>query len=663
MDNFFNIVTEMFGQDMSTVYYLAGGAFLLIFLYQILKKVRPGTTKKSFKKVPAQVEQPVSNEMVVDKKMAKLAAKAAKEAKKKAKEAAKLAAKHKGKLPPAQPQISELPATGPDIGFPLSPGQQAAPPQQFGPPQDSQVGLYLSPASPQVAPLSSGELAAPFLAMAASPVPEALATPSPGSFRAVQLKPVPSGPVSSHGVRPQFQPQPFQPPTGALTPIAPLPEVSPPTPPAPPAVQVPSPPQQFFEPVQALVNQRTPQSTPVAPQPVPDLSGLSTVTSAGVRIASQSQIPPMVSPKVAESLESVDEVIALVEPLDDNSAEVESKNAEPLDQVLDLEMQNSSLEFEQNLTSVQATLILEVESVHDFKSPPNEVRTQTLVQTSPIESPLESVPTEPTDNLGPKDDFVASSAKVPTEASTPPSATIPTEASTPPSAKVPIDALTSLPASSPPTESTESAVQTEVHSLSLEESSKPFLIPSARPMSVLEGRGGVLKASQTQMTTPIQIDQTQLPRVMKEAVAAQTAETGSTGVATVTVQELEATYQKNIFLNSLEIVYYKLLRSAFTQFLIFPKVTSRAAVTVISKNSDHLKVAENVLTNTTLSFVICDVKLNIRAVVEVVDDKQPPSNKDRARDYILKKAGLMVVRFFSSDTPPDISTLRKLLSD
>ncbi|MDR2302853.1 MAG: DUF2726 domain-containing protein [Deltaproteobacteria bacterium] len=148
---------------------------------------------------------------------------------------------------------------------------------------------------------------------------------------------------------------------------------------------------------------------------------------------------------------------------------------------------------------------------------------------------------------------------------------------------------------------------------------------------------------------------------MKQAATA--AQTAGTSQVTVTVQELDATYQKNIFLNSLEIVYYKLLRAAFTQFLIFPKVTSRAAVTVISKNPDHLKVAENVLTNTTISFVVCDVKLNIRAVVEIVDDKEPPTNKDRARDYILKKAGLMIVRFYSGDTPPDVSTLRKLLTD
>ena len=108
-------------------------------------------------------------------------------------------------------------------------------------------------------------------------------------------------------------------------------------------------------------------------------------------------------------------------------------------------------------------------------------------------------------------------------------------------------------------------------------------------------------------------------------------------------------------------VYYKLLRSAFTQYLIFPKVTSRAAVSVSSKNPEHLKVAENVLTNTSVSFIICDVKLNIKAVVQLVDDSQPPSNKDKARDYILKKAGCVLVRFYSGDNPPDAATLRKLL--
>jgi hypothetical protein len=179
-----------------------------------------------------------------------------------------------------------------------------------------------------------------------------------------------------------------------------------------------------------------------------------------------------------------------------------------------------------------------------------------------------------------------------------------------------------------------------------------------KPMSVLEGRGGVLKASQTQMTTPIAIDQTQMPRVMKEA-AASFQSPGQT----VTIQDLDVNYQKNTFLNPLEVVYYKLLRSAFTQYLIFPKVTSRATVSISSRNSEHLKVAENVLTNTCISFVICDVKLNIKAVVELVEDGALPSNKDKARDYILKKAGCVLIRFYSADTPPDVSTLRRLLLD
>jgi hypothetical protein len=271
-------------------------------------------------------------------------------------------------------------------------------------------------------------------------------------------------------------------------------------------------------------------------------------------------------------------------------------------------------EFELTASAVDVAQILEVEA--DLDSAGEEPRTQTLVQTSPLEtSPLEtSGPSQAEDSLAQA--FEESQVSFGSQAG----------------------ALAEK----------EAAPKAE-----------PIL--AAKPMSILEGRGGVLKASQTQMSTPIQIDHTQLPRVMKQAATA--AQTAGTSQVTVTVQELDATYQKNIFLNSLEIVYYKLLRAAFTQFLIFPKVTSRAAVTVISKNPDHLKVAENVLTNTTISFVVCDVKLNIRAVVEIVDDKEPPTNKDRARDYILKKAGLMIVRFYSGDTPPDVSTLRKLLTD
>jgi hypothetical protein len=180
---------------------------------------------------------------------------------------------------------------------------------------------------------------------------------------------------------------------------------------------------------------------------------------------------------------------------------------------------------------------------------------------------------------------------------------------------------------------------------------------NARPMTVLESRGGILLASQTQMTSPIQIDQTQMPKVMKDALSGPAAASGQG----VTIQDLDVVYERNTFLTPLEVVYYKLLRSAFTQFLIFPKVTSRAAVSVSSRNQEHLKVAENVLTNTSISFLICDVKLNIKAVVQLVDDSQPPSNKDKARDYILKRAGCVLVRFYSGDTPPDVATLRRLL--
>ncbi|MDR1546464.1 MAG: DUF2726 domain-containing protein [Deltaproteobacteria bacterium] len=178
------------------------------------------------------------------------------------------------------------------------------------------------------------------------------------------------------------------------------------------------------------------------------------------------------------------------------------------------------------------------------------------------------------------------------------------------------------------------------------------------PMTTLESRGGALQASCTQMTTTIQVDQTQLPRNLKPASSVAPVSGGA-----VTVQELDAVYEKNIFLTPLEIVYYKLLRSAFTQYLIFPKVASQAAVTIVSRNAEHRKVAENVLATTCLSFVVCDVKLNIKAVVEVLDENETPSNKERARDYILKKAGCLLVRFYSGDTPPDVESLRRLLLD
>jgi hypothetical protein len=50
-------------------------------------------------------------------------------------------------------------------------------------------------------------------------------------------------------------------------------------------------------------------------------------------------------------------------------------------------------------------------------------------------------------------------------------------------------------------------------------------------------------------------------------------------------------------------------------------------------------------------------------VVQVVDDARPAANKDKARDYILRKAGCVLIRFYAGDAPPDVGTLRKLLLD
>jgi hypothetical protein len=386
------------------------------------------------------------------------------------------------------------------------------------------------------------------------------------------------------------------------------------------------------------------QKAPVTAMVIPSQIDEAVIAAAGARISSgaqyhQSQIvqdkpaePPkpvmaaelesstldLTSPESLESVElekshgvSEPEPVAelLLEDSLDQDAQAELGEAQAVSLMAEPTKVAQASEFELTASAVEVAQIVEVESIAEAGGPDDEPRTQTLVQTSPLEP------------LGESEDSLAQAFE---------------ESQAGAVFKAPAEALAPEP-------------------------SKPEALLAAKAMSILEGRGGVLKASQTQMSTPIQIDHTQLPRVMKETQAV--AQSSGNLPVTVTVQELEASYQKNIFLNSLEIVYYKLLRAAFTQFLIFPKVTSRAAVTVISKNPDHLKVAENVLSNTTISFVVCDVKLNIRAVVEIVDDQEPPTNKDRARDYILKKAGLMIVRFYSGDTQPDVSTLRKLLSD
>jgi hypothetical protein len=183
-----------------------------------------------------------------------------------------------------------------------------------------------------------------------------------------------------------------------------------------------------------------------------------------------------------------------------------------------------------------------------------------------------------------------------------------------------------------------------------EETLPPEPVPgSSPPLPPSQGtqpaKGAVL-AGQTQMARPIQIDQTQFPQT---PVAPKKS---------VTIQDLNVSYEKLSFMTPLEIVYYKLLRGALKQYLIFPNVTSRAVVKAISKEPEHQKIADNVLSGTSVSFIVCDVRLNIRAVVEIIDESQVPSNKDKARDFILKKAGCLIVRFYSGDKPPDVETLR-----
>ncbi|MDR2613310.1 MAG: DUF2726 domain-containing protein [Deltaproteobacteria bacterium] len=150
------------------------------------------------------------------------------------------------------------------------------------------------------------------------------------------------------------------------------------------------------------------------------------------------------------------------------------------------------------------------------------------------------------------------------------------------------------------------------------------------------------------MSAPIRIDQTQLPRPSGSRPERKS----------VTIQDLDVAFEPLSFMSPLEIVYYKLLRAALKQFLIFPRVSTRAVVKAESPDPEHLKIADNVLNGTSVSFIVCDVRLNIRAVVEVVDESVIPSNKDKARDYILKKAGCLLVRYYSGDKPPDLETLR-----
>jgi hypothetical protein len=157
------------------------------------------------------------------------------------------------------------------------------------------------------------------------------------------------------------------------------------------------------------------------------------------------------------------------------------------------------------------------------------------------------------------------------------------------------------------------------------------------------------RPDQTQLATPIQIDQTQLPKPAKSSVDKKA----------ITIQDLDVAYEVTPFMSSLEIVYYKLLRSALSNYLIFPNVVCRSLVKATSSQPEHQKIADNVLNGTSLSFIVCDVKLNIKAVVEVIDESRTQTNKDKARNYILKKVGFVILRFYSGDKPPDQETIRR----
>ncbi|MDR1035136.1 MAG: DUF2726 domain-containing protein [Deltaproteobacteria bacterium] len=185
---------------------------------------------------------------------------------------------------------------------------------------------------------------------------------------------------------------------------------------------------------------------------------------------------------------------------------------------------------------------------------------------------------------------------------------------------------------------------------------QPGALPPPPSAEILRSRppraGGPEIAGRTQMAAPIQIDQTQMPRSSPVAREKKS----------VTIQDLDVAYEKLSFMTPLEIIYYKLLRGALKQYLVFPRVSARAVVKATSDEAEHLKIADNVLNGTSVSFIVCDVRLNIRAVVEVVDENIIPTNKDKARDYILKKAGCLLVRFYSGDRPPDVDSLRRQIT-
>jgi hypothetical protein len=727
-------------QDSSSLYYLAGGAFLIVFLYLLAKmKGKPGAKAKGQGKRgegDPSLDPLASDERVVDKKMAKLSAKAAKEARKKAEQAAKLEKKKLGgkrpfllgkkkgsepeppapvlappppvfvadqpplASPPPPPPASQLSPPPPPLAFPPPP--LAAPP---APPLASPAAPAASmregvgwPPRPAVHP------GATVLAQAVLPVAEAMASPIlGGKFRAVELKAASAaGDGSSEGPPPIPQAPPpllsmpapplrgAEPaPLGPAPPVpgarasAPAPVFSPQPPPvfspkaAPPPLEDPSPDESWDD-----LGQEPPAAIGVR-------IGGTSATSLGSRVVVPPEVVPVSDSEPVDLVELSGPAASIPVPVSILESGSGDASAEKLIELSPLEpaalepaafepaaLEPAALEPAAFEPSPSKREFIDVDPA-EFKDLPmaapekihcgpdlyqREIRGLTGIDKTPLGETVDASNSASLDKGSPGG---APAPQALEEAPAPPE---PYASAAPPQPPLEIKPEPAGPrafSEPPPQPLAPPAANLAPEILDSSRATTQVVRPAepidslkARPMSILESRGGVLKASQTQMTSPIQIDRTQMPKLMKDALSS-----GPAAGQGVTIQDLDAAYERNTFLTPLEVVYYKLLRSAFTQFLIFPKVISRAAVSVASRTPEHLKVAENVLTSTSVSFLICDVKLNIKAVVQLVDDAAPPTNKDKARDYILKKAGCVLVRFYGGDTPPDAATLRKLLLD
>jgi hypothetical protein len=612
MDFILNIFDGMFSQDSSMIYYLAGGALLLVFLYLLLRKTK-GKGKGALKSEAKTSEAKETNQEVVDKKVARLAAKAAKEAKKKAEKAAKLAQKHKGKLPPPVPE--------PKADLVPPPEPQQVPVEQAADPKAANAEISQKPL---IAPLK--ELAAPM-----EPKPQSAL----GTFRAVQLKA-----AQTTLVVPKTSSAPLPPKPPASSPAAKFQDLVPPAFPHAPAHVPPAhvPPAPVHVPPAPAPVPPAPaplQKAPVPENPtVPDKPAAPKAanTHIGARIGSGIKSAPSQTslPEISVAVEQEQfEPLDFPGPGQNSAASEESVPPEPsktppdlpppapvVEEIMELEVEDLQSEILKEAEPIKSEQPISEQSTSEQSTSEQSTSEQSTSEQSTSEQSIskQSISEEPISKQSISEEPIS-----------------------------------------------EQSISEQPRK---DEENKGLAadIPVLKPMTVLEGRGGVLKASQTQMSTPIRIEQTQMPRP-KESVPEVSKASGETSKEPLTIQELNVTYEKMTFLNPIEIVYYKLLRAAFTQYLIFPKVVSKAAVKVISNNQEHLKMAENVLVGTSISFVICDVKLNIKAIVEVVDESQGPSNKDKARDYIFKKAGCVMLRFYSGDTPPDVSTLRRFLLD